>query len=94
MQRPKDTVMKWRSWKSKVTGVETRVRVGNRRQPHMLLEALRPGIPRHLGKGNAGNVPGMDRERTRDRLFGCSRGTAKRWEGDQGKSILQGRKGK
>lgn len=46
--------------------------MGNRRQPHKLLEALGPGIPRHLGKGNAGNVPGMDRERARDRPFGCS----------------------
>lgn len=60
VQRPGGTTRNWRSWKWKGTGVETRVGVGTRRQPHALLEALRPGMPgnflRHLGRGKAGLV--------------------------------------
>lgn len=59
-QRPRGTLRNWRSWKSKVTGVGTRVGVSDRRQPHTLLEALMPGVPGnlegHLGRRKAGLV--------------------------------------
>lgn len=49
VQRPRGTTRNWRSWKLKVTGVETGLGVG-RRQLHVLLEAisLLPEMPRNL----------------------------------------------
>lgn len=38
-------------------------------------------------------VPGLDQERAQSRPLGRSRDTAKTWEGDQGRGLLQARKG-